>query len=215
MTPRTACTAVGKVLMEEMEGEYIPNDDILDESGRFIAQKKHSTVQQLIANNIIHENDLENLFVFTTVRNHFDNLYSLYTKQKDKYKPLLDDKTSWVYKVPGYVEKMKYCQEHSFDEWLDREYGIPWYKKLIDFGHRTLYTEFTEYTDFVMKFENIQEDFNIVLNRINFGKELLIPRYNETGVKEHKNYKNAFSDASRRLVEYVFSKELKKYGYKF
>lgn len=215
MTPRTACTAVGAVLIDELGGEYLPKEDILNEHGDFLLQKKHGTVKQLLDNKVLTAEELSNLFVVATVRNHFDSMYSLYMKQKVKYKPLIEDGSSWVHKIPGYADAIRYCQEHSFDDWLYKSFGVPWYKRMIDFGHRTLFIEHTAGTDYLMKFENLQGDFNKVLAEIGCTRQLTIPRVNETGVKSHNSYKLAYSKKSKRLLNYVFRKELKKYGYKF
>ena len=77
MTPRTACTAVGKLLIDELEGIQLPQADVLDIDGNFILQKKHGTLQQLLDHNIVKNENVKNIYTFTTIRNHFDSLYSL------------------------------------------------------------------------------------------------------------------------------------------
>ena len=215
MAPRTACTAVGNVLISELDGEYLPHTDVADINGKFVLQKKHGTLQQLLYHKILSKELLDNLYVFTTVRNHFDNLYSLYVKQKLKYKPLIDDHDSWVHKVPGYVDAINSIQQLEFDEWILKSFNVPWYKRIVDKGHRTLYLEFTQHADYILHFENLQDDFNHVLKQVGVEKEIIIPRQNETGEKIYKSYREAYSTKSKELIEYVFKKEMKAHGYEF
>ena len=67
MTPQTACTAVGKLLLNEYDGEYIPEEDILDATCIFKVQQKHCTLSQLIDNKILSDKDNLALTKFTAV----------------------------------------------------------------------------------------------------------------------------------------------------
>ena len=73
MTPRTACTAVGQLLLEELGGEYLPSENLWDRQGRHLLDRKHCTLEQMELHNVLNEVVLEDLFVFTTVGNHFDS----------------------------------------------------------------------------------------------------------------------------------------------
>ena len=133
MTPRTACTAVGELLLKQYGGKYLPEEDILDQNGTYLVQKKHCTLSELLKYNIISKDYADSLTKFTTVRNPFDNIVSLFIKKKFKYKPLLDDPDSWVYKLKDYVSDMKYAQNHSFDAWIFKNYKKSFLKKILGF----------------------------------------------------------------------------------
>ena len=124
MTPRTACSAIGQVLINELGGHFFPEKDIFDVNGNRIVRHKHCTLNDLITNNLISEAELTSLFVFAGVRNPFDSLASLYVKKLTKYKELPSDPNSWVHKQPRYLDDLIFCQNHSFDEWIYKNYSI-------------------------------------------------------------------------------------------
>ena len=120
MTPRTACTAIGELLCKQFGGEFIPSNDILDSHGRVSVRRKHSTLSDLIQHGLLTGTESESLLKVAAVRNPFDSLVSLYLKMRFKYKPLLSDPSSWVHRLPGYAEDMRYSQTHSFNAWILR-----------------------------------------------------------------------------------------------
>ena len=213
MTPRTACTALGKLLLDEYGGEYIPKEDILDNNKIYEVQQKHSTLSQLINNKILSEKDASVLTKFTTVRNPFDSIVSGYIKKRLKNQPLLDDPNSWVYKLKGFTEDMKYAQNHSFDAWIFKNFKGGFVKRLLGYKP-SMFRMFTTGIDEIIRFENIQDDFRRLLDKANISKKLEIPLINKTTERE-KDYKQYYSNFSRRFIEYVYKEDLIKYGYKF
>jgi len=213
MTPRTACTALGELLLNQYGGEYIPEEDILDSNGIFKVQQKHSTLSQLIENNLISDQEASEFLKFTTVRNPFDSIVSLYTKKKSKYKPLLDDPDSWVFKLPDYAEDMKYAQNHSFDAWIFKNYKRSFVKRLLGIKP-SMFGMFTEGMDEIIRFENLQDDFRNLLEKAKISKKLEIPSVNRT-TERKKDYKQYYSIISKRFIEFIYKQDLKNYGYKF
>lgn len=213
MTPRTACTALGELLLKEYGGEYLPKKDILDNKGIFKVQQKHCTLSQLIDNKILSEKDASTLIKFTVVRNPFDSIVSLYIKKKFKYKSLLDEPASWVYKLRDYAEDMKYAQNHSFNAWIFKNYKRSFSKRFFGFNP-SMFGMFTEGMDEIIRFENVQYDFRKLLDKFNISKKVEIPSVNRTSERK-KGYKQYYSSFSRRFIEYVYKVDLKKYGYKF
>src|SRR5438477_9476078 len=127
MTPRTACTAVGELLVQHYGGEFLPAEDILDSHGIIAVQRKHSTLEELIQHGLLTGEEAGSLLKIATVRNPFDSLVSLYFKQRLKYQPLLGDPSSWVNRSVKYADHMRYAQAHSFNEWVFKVS----YRKLI------------------------------------------------------------------------------------
>ena len=106
--PRTGCTAIARLLMDRFQGEQLPAEDILDDNGHIVVPKKHCTVPQLLSQGLIPANYRASLLTFTSVRNPYDSLVSLYVKKSNKYVAYLADHTSWVYRIPGYVEDLEF-----------------------------------------------------------------------------------------------------------
>jgi hypothetical protein len=77
--------------------------------------------------------------------------------------------------------------------------------------------QFLEYTDildtdldFVGKFENLEEDFKYIKNKIGIKNEL-----KHIGKTNRTKYQDYYCDESIRLVEEMYKKSIAKYEYKF
>jgi hypothetical protein len=213
MTPRTACTAVGVALREQLGGVYLPEQDLLDDKGNFRIQRKHSTLKELLDAGVLTRADADKLLVFTTVRNPFDNLASRYEKLRSKYQPLLDDPDTWVHKIPGYVNDMRYCQTHTFNEWIFKHYVRTAIKRLLC-GRPSMYASFTEGVDAVIHFENLQEDIDRLGANAHTPFSLSVPVINPTQ-QRNNDYRQYYNKASRLLIEFSLHRDLKQYGYSF
>lgn len=207
MNPRTGCTATGRILIDELEGRFCPENDILDESGKIIVGKKHSTVEELLAHEVLNEERLRNTLVFTTVRNPFDSLYSLWAKKRVDYVHLLEKPNSWVNKVPDYRKDMDFIANHSFSDWIRKKYrGRP--------QQFSLGLKFAARAQFVMRFETLQQDFERVLKLLGVEREIIIPEMNKTKGREG-DYREHYDENARKIVEKVFHRELQYFGYVF
>lgn len=212
MTPRTACTAIGELLLERLGGEYVPREDLQGERG-IVVSRKHATLHQLLAHGWLSEEERRRLLVFTCVRNPFDSLVSLYVKKAVTYQPLLSDPTAFIHQVPGYVADMKWCRLHSFDEWIVKRYAPSVFDRLLGRNRRPMFHRFTDGVDVVMRFERLQRDFDAVLTRVGLPP-IRIPTINETPEREH-DYRRYYTPRSRRIVEYVCRDDCEQYGYRF
>ena len=214
MTPRTGSTAIGELLFEELGGKYLPEDDVLDDKGHAVVQKKHTTANQLVQHGFLTDEQLRSLFVFGAVRNPFDSFVSLYTKKAMSYQHALDEPDSYVYRMKGYVEDMKFCKEHTFDEWVEHKFSVPLWKRVLGKGRRSLFGKYTRGINCVMRFETLHDDFRKAMQQAGVPKALTIPRVNVTTERE-ADYQRYYSDKSRKTMEYAFAEELDTLGYQF
>jgi hypothetical protein len=65
-----------------------------------------------------------------------------------------------------------------------------------------------------MRFEHLQRDFDQVLAQAGVTQGLTIPRINVTSDRD-RDYRRYYTPAARRIVEYVFERELVRFGYEF
>ena len=207
MAPRTACTAIGEVLCEHLGGEYLPSEDIIDSRGYFLVQKKHCKLKDLLENNILSSEEASSLLKFTSVRNPFDSLVSLYVKKRDKYYPLLSDSESWVYRVPNYVDDMKFCRKNSFNTWIYKSFGKHLIKFILGGGRTSIYNDFTQGVNEIVRFESLQKDFQQILNKGGIKRQLTVPKINITKNRQ-RDYRRYYSNVSRLMVEFILKNDL-------
>ena len=214
MSPRTACTAIGQLLCQYYDGEFLPRKDILDCRGFIAVQKKHSTLAELIAHNLLTEEEAKSLLKLAAVRNPYDSLVSLYLKKRYKYQSLLSDPSSWVNRLPGYANDMRYSQKKSFNQWSCRMS----YKKVIKalLGLRpSMYADHTRGVDIVLHYESIEHDLKEVFMKNGIEWKADIPKVNRTDERVHRDYRSFYSRPAALAVGLAYRYDLKTYGYKF
>jgi hypothetical protein len=220
MAPRTACTAIGEdVLIPHLDGEYFPPSDVLDARGKLLVRHKHASVEELIRHNVLDEREARSLFKFTTVRNPFDSLVTLYVTMRDRYKDLVDVPDSFVQKRSVMVRMIRVAEQAPFEEWLEHKFHFGGAKGRarralgIYPAPRHMYQAYIDGADYVMRYESLQEDFNEVQRRLGISEPMEIPKRNVTEGKDH--YRAYYTPRARRLVERAFAPDLVRFDYGF
>jgi hypothetical protein len=221
MAPRTGCTAIGEgVLTPHLDGEYFPSTDVLDDSGNLVLDHKHASLGELIDHSLLAREEAARLFKFTTVRNPFDSLVTLYVTMRTKYKDLLEDPNSFVHRRPGMQKRIRRAEEHPFDEWLEHRFHVRGLKGGMRYALRLhprprhMYHAYIEGADFVMRFERLEDDFNEAQRRLGVSKPIEIPHLNITEGRE-PDYRSYYSARSRRIVERAFTPDFERFEYCF
>ena len=120
-------------------------------------------------------------FKFAFVRNPWDRVVSWYSKKKD---------TNTI--------------SVSFKKFLS-DYEYLWAR--LD---QTAY-KFTKGCDFIGKTENIQQDFDIICDKIKIPKQKLL-RKNKS---KHKHYTKYYNEETRQIVAKKYAKDIEYFGYEF
>lgn len=186
---RTGSTAVAQALIEQLGGQYRPpKRHRVDE--RTVISKRHATVRQLVLHGLL-EAPIDSLLKFSTVRNPFDSLVSLWTKLRHR---------------PN-----RWSSRRVLLEGVD---FLPWLKKrLLQAAPHSMHDEFTDGVDVVMRFETLEEDLKAVLARAG-APAVALPLANPTTERD-ADYHAYYDEEARALVERVFGGDLEKYGYAF
>lgn len=171
-----------------IESVFIDNANIEDVAG------KHNMVSD------ISSEFLKKYFTFTFVRNPWDRMVSYY---KFRIKRSFD----------------MYNHGDSFKEWIrflcsDEVQKIKAYpfNLAIKSQYEFLVSKSNEISvDYIGKFENLQEDFDTICDKIGISRQEL-PYVNKT---KHKYYTEHYDDETREIVANKFAKDIEYFGYKF
>lgn len=193
--PRTGSTAVADELYENYEGERILN--------------KHSTYQDFLKQAAAEE---KTYFVFSSIRNPLDDAVSHYFKCKNDHKG--------NFTVPKRVARRKGIVNHmdneiyrylkktnaDFPTFFLKFYRTP-YNNWADLAHRKF--------DYVIRFENLVEDFATVLKMLNIEPKRPLPLVNLTA-RRTRSYVSYYStrEAIAR-ANWVFGPFMREWGYEF
>ena len=161
--------------------------DIISNSDKNSPYTHHTNVRKLEKHFDEKNWNWDDYFKFSFVRNPWDRTISVY-----KYLLKLKNK-SWV---------REYLKETgSFSEYV--KHGR-YYPSQAD--------QLNNISDFYIgKFENLQEDFNIVCDKIGITKQQL-PHKNPT---KHKHYTEYYDDETKSIIAEKYAKDIEYFGYEF
>ena len=212
MTPRTGCTAIGRLLEDSLGGIACWTTSSTNAA---ISSFSASTYAATAARARHSDRRAAPLVVCLRCRPEPIRLAGVaLSKLATGYQPSLQDPNSWVHKVKGYAERMEYCRTHTFTEWLEQRYARSVWDRLKGAGKKTLNAPYLDGVDFVMRFENLQHDFGEALRQAGVTQTLTIPSINITANRD-KDYRRYHTPSTRRLVEYALDRELVQLGYEY
>ena len=159
--------------------------------------RQHATMQQI---NDLYEKDLTGYFKFGFVRNPWSRALSDFIWMTEVHTPFI--KGSFVdylllrnnFKRIMIKQRRKYRMDHI----------IPQSDFLFDADGNLL-------VDFIGRFENLQEDFNTICDKIGIPRQKL-PHKNKS---KHKHYTEYYDDETRSIVAEKYAKDIEYFGYKF
>ena len=189
--PRTASTAISKELCENYDGiqilyKHATYDDFL---------KTASYVQQ-------------KYFTFSCIRNPLDKTLSQYFRLKNDHK--------------GYFSKLRKKNNLTLAEWyLLRKYDfvqnknadfVTYIKKISKFPYNDWSCLSHKQFDYVIKFENIQNDFAHVVKLLGLKQKRPLPVVNRTSLR-NRDFLPYYKLDITELVKKKFSPFMRRWGY--
>lgn len=215
--PRTGSTAVAKELLSQYGGERI--------------LRKHSTYVDFAR---IASHDEKQFFVFSSVRNPLDDAVSHFFKLKTDHHGRFSDPVRMQYRVGnkgadayratgtnrrGERPRRRTFRERSdnrkyefvrrrdaeFSEFFLRYHWLP-YDNWSRLSHADL--------DFVIRFENLQEDFAEALDLIGLPMTRPLPVINKTAGKS-SDYLRYYTPATVARAKRVYGPYMRRWGYEF
>lgn len=170
----------------------------------FVSGPGHNTLKEIINQNC------KDYFIWCFVRNPYDKLVSLYHFwQKHNSKSLQkfehDNFKKFVFSIGKYIT-------NDIDEYLsDKKYYNVGLQPQHIFIDNTLTNNI-----FVGRFENINDDWNKVVNNIEkYSKIKLSDKsLKKINTSKHKNYKNYYDNETRDFVYELYKKDFENFNYK-
>jgi hypothetical protein len=189
--PKTGGTSIERI--------FIPT------AGKKDVPRKHDTLK-------MYENDFlffEKYFKFSFVRNPWDLTISMYNY-------LWYSSEDWP---RTWRKRNAETSELSFSDWVKHIIFRSPSIRSIDVGNRGgsdgnqidwISCE-KNLINFIGRFENLQEDFNIVCDKIGIPQQEL-PHKNKT---KHKHYTEYYDNETRQIVAEKYAKDIEYFGYEF
>lgn len=194
--PRSASTSIGRELCEQYDGHKIK---ILP---------KHSLYSRFLR---IANAEEKNYFVFSSIRNPLDVVVSIYTQFKDDNWGVYNDPRKWR-KNGGWVSDY---QLRQFNFVNNNKADFPtFFKKYYKLTYENRSGVDHKYYDFVIRFENLQDDFSKVLELIGIETKRPLPNVNKTKNKD-KSFWDYYTPEIRSDAKAIFGCFMKRWGYDF
>ncbi len=211
-SPRTGGTAISEgVLIPHLGGEQVPGEDLRGEDGRVIAHRKHLTLKQLVDHGFVSREQASTWFVFSSVRNPYDLEVSHYLNQRAEWERHGND-PHWV-NTRKIARGARIAAALPFRGWLGERYASHRRSPRLRRRSKPKASAYLDAAGLVMRFEHLQEDFDLVLERLGLGR-WEIPYRNVTPDRG-KEYRPYYDDRSRRLVASVYREIIRRFDYEF
>ncbi|MGE5209366.1 MAG: sulfotransferase family 2 domain-containing protein [Alphaproteobacteria bacterium] len=187
--PKTAGNSIQSVLRDYSEDQLVALRKEQDGIERFGLRnpkygiRKHSTLKEY--RQALGEEQFRSLYKFTCVRNPWDRMVSYY------FTP---------------TQTPENWNRKKFREIISKAVSVADYLRLAQddedpFGN----------VDYIMRFENLSDDFGDVCSRLNIPEPTL-PQYNRSTRGHYSKY---YDDDLCELVRTRFAREIEQFGYKF
>lgn len=210
LNPATGSTAIGSLLREQYGGEWLPAEN------RPNVSKKHSTLRELLDAGLLRPEEREKLCVVTNVRNPYDRLVSIYWKRMRIQPEQLADPGFWLnrHSKPGRIEEVHWIKRHGFAAWIRRRFVRNWLPRLVRGQSPSVYAQFVDGADVVLRYERLQQDFDDLIRRRG-ATPVEIPQLNVTAERTRRDYRDEYDLLSRSLVRIGQRADLERFGYSF
>lgn len=192
--PRSGTTAIGKELRTNYDGVRI-----LPKHGTYYAFRKTATDEE------------KKYFVFSCIRNPMDDAVSRYFKIRSNHHARHTSakalKRRWT-AVERFENRLfNYVQETDADfaTFFKKSYLFP-YSTWANMDHQDF--------DFIIRFENLQDDFAQVLNLLNIEVVRPLPAKNKTGLRD-RDFLSYYTPDTIGRARRVFGPFTRDWGYEF
>tara|TARA_S200002703_G_scaffold153884_1_gene155947 strand:+ start:308 stop:919 length:612 start_codon:yes stop_codon:yes gene_type:complete len=157
---------------------------------------QHLTCSEILHHNFLTKQDFDKHYKFAFVRNPFSRCVSEYTWRIKKYG---NWSNNFQVSFKDFVKRNYRWQERSFEQHM---------KPQIEFTHDA---DMNLMVDYVGRFENLQQDFDNICDKIGIPQQRL-PHDNKSNDKYYTEY---YDDETRQIVAEKYAQDIDNFGYKF
>lgn len=212
LNPRTGSSALGDHLIKEFGGEWLPKENYYDEKLKKTIYFKHNTLEELLQAGLLKQDEVDNLIVFTGVANPYDSLVTLYNKYRYRYDEWRKEGRPFL-QNHRVASEIAYCKANSINKWIFRNYFKASLYALFNLKSYTINEGYNIGCNYILKKENMQEDFSMMLKKFGVDGNPKIPILNKTERKGESS--KDFSFLSRVLIYITFKNDFKAFSYSF
>jgi hypothetical protein len=169
----------------------------------FRVVQRHTTVDDytMYMNDSFSTQVWNEFWKFAFVRNPWDRLVSLY---------------HWNAQISSELAGRFEIQFPTVGEWVPQLYDN-WANSKEDFNllpqHKWTHHEGErQAVDFIGRFENIQEDYKVVLRHMGLPEDSELGRRN---VSKHNDYRTYYTDETAKQVSEIFARDIELFSYEF
>lgn len=207
----TGSTSTIKTLIDHYDGQYIPEDNIYDTNHQFLVRQKHTTVKELLDHKILTQEQLEELFIFTAVRNPYDFYVSQYIKRKKWLDEAREDPTHWMRSRGNYDDYIRW-DKMTFEDFIleNKENKIQ--------KPQHLHRDYLQKVDFIMNFDNLNAEFEDALRKIGINPVHKLTRINicrERDREKNREWREYYTDEMKEVVARWHAPDFERFGFKF
>lgn len=201
--PKTGGNSIQNILANYSEDTLTANDEHQDGIERFELRnstyklKKHSKLSRY--KKLLDADLYQQLFKFATIRNPWDRIVSMYFsphRGTDRW-----NREEFIQLINNSATLQDYVTLPSFRDRLEKKLGMPARPRPLD---RDI--------DHLIRFENLNNDFKKVCNKLSIPDNMDLPIRNRSSRKHYSHY---YDDELTDMVAKKFANEIEYGDYKF
>ena len=180
--------------------------------------KQHANCHELLTHNYITSEMCDSFFKFAFVRNPWDRCVSQYIWRIKKGGNFVNGQhmkcQKRIFIHPNFNQKFVRNNVTFLRQFLEKDF--PWQEMSFE-QHMRPQVEFIydctkTKLDFIGKFENINNDFSYVCNKL-IGEQVELPHANKSS--NNQNYKQYYDNYTKDLVSEFYYEDIKEFNYTF
>lgn len=162
-----------------------------DDSGKNTSQQLYKCVSNYIGEDIYKDS-----FIFTSVRNPYSRAVSMYKHR------------SWWSSTKSFKDFCYAIKKEEYPSDCAKWHSSTLTEHIFDKDNNLK-------VDYVIKLENIQEDFNTVCDKIEIARGRLAHLNKRVKWDKRKHYTEHYDDEKREIIAEKYAKDIEHFGYEF